>query len=182
MTSAKRRLLNRAACLVMMILMVVALAVPCLADDLTQVPGTHMVACETCGETGVCQECRGFNPACEVCGGTFQCPDCGGVGYVEANSRFYNTIWALLPPVIAILLALLTKEVYSSLIIGILAGALMYANFNLETALNHALTGGVVASLSDAYNVGILVFLVVALISLVVYNVLPSIKNEEDFQ
>lgn len=79
----------------------------------------------------------------------------------EYSSPFYSTVWSLLPPVIAIALALITKEVYSSLAIGILAGAVLYANFNPEMALNHALSDGIVASLSDSYNVGILVFLVI---------------------
>ena len=73
----------------------------------------------------------------------------------------YQTAWSLLPAVIAIGLALITKEVYSSLFIGILTGGLMYANFNLEITLNHVLNDGIASVLSDAYNVGILVFLVV---------------------
>ena len=73
---------------------------------------------------------------------------------------FYASIWSILPPVIAIVLALITKEVYSSLFIGILSGALLYANFNFEGTLMHALEDGFVASLSDSYNVGILIFLV----------------------
>ena len=73
---------------------------------------------------------------------------------------FYATIWSILPAIIAIILALLTKEVYSSLFVGILSGALLYANFNFEGTLNHIVSGGFVASLSDSYNVGILLFLV----------------------
>ena len=73
---------------------------------------------------------------------------------------FYATIWSILPALIAIILALLTKEVYSSLFIGIVSGALLYANFNFEATINHVVSGGFVASLSDAYNVGILLFLV----------------------
>ena len=73
----------------------------------------------------------------------------------------YGTFWALLPPVIAILLALLTKEVYSSLFIGILVGGFFYANGNPEVALNHIMVDGVIGSLSDSWNVGILVFLVI---------------------
>jgi len=73
----------------------------------------------------------------------------------------YGTFWALFPPVIAILLALLTKEVYSSLFIGILVGGFFYANGNPEVAINHILVGGVIGSLSDGWNVGILVFLVI---------------------
>lgn len=82
-------------------------------------------------------------------------------GDAESPSRFYNTAWSLLPPVIAIGLALITKEVYSSLFVGILTGGLLYSNFNLEGAVLRAFNDGIVASLSDAYNVGILIFLVI---------------------
>lgn len=80
----------------------------------------------------------------------------------------YATFWALIPPIVAIALALLTKEVYSSLFIGIFIGGLFYSNFSIEGALNHILTDGIVTVLSDKYNVGILVFLVVlgAIVSL----------------
>ncbi len=76
----------------------------------------------------------------------------------------YSTPWALLPPVIAIVLALITKEVYSSLFVGILAGGLLYANFNLELMMNTIFFhegGGMVYKLADSWNVGILIFLVV---------------------
>ena len=73
---------------------------------------------------------------------------------------FYASIWSLLPAIIAIALALITKEVYSSLFVGVFAGGLLYANFNLETTLNHVVKDGFIASLSDSYNVGILIFLV----------------------
>ena len=76
-------------------------------------------------------------------------------------SRMYATIWALVPPVVAIVLALITKEVYSSLFIGIIAGGLFYSNFNLEKAYTTIINDGFIASLSSAWNVGILIFLVV---------------------
>src|SRR5699024_5392279 len=69
--------------------------------------------------------------------------------------------WALLPPVVAIGLALITKEVYSSLFIGILVGGLLYSGFNFEGTVLHVFEDGIVSVLSDSYNVGILVFLVV---------------------
>ena len=72
-----------------------------------------------------------------------------------------QTAWSLVPPVIAIALALITKEVYSSLFIGIISGALLYSGYNFERTLNHIFTDGVIAVLSDSYNVGILVFLVI---------------------
>ena len=74
---------------------------------------------------------------------------------------FANSIWALLPPVIAIALALFTKEVYSSLMIGILAGGLLYAQFNPVMAMQHVFVDGMIAQVADPWNVGILIFLVV---------------------
>lgn len=79
----------------------------------------------------------------------------------EYTSPMYATFWALIPPVIAITLALITKEVYSSLFVGILVGGLFYANFNPELTLNHILVDGMIGVLSDSGNVGILLFLVI---------------------
>ena len=70
------------------------------------------------------------------------------------------TAWALLPPVVAIGLALVTKEVYSSLFIGILIGGLLYRGFGFEGTLVHVFQDGFVGSVADSYNVGILIFLV----------------------
>ena len=75
----------------------------------------------------------------------------------------YSAFFSLLPPVIAIVLALNTKEVYTSLLVGIASGALLYANGNLELALNTLFfneDGGMITKLSDSGNVGILAFLV----------------------
>ena len=72
----------------------------------------------------------------------------------------YATFWALLPPIIAIALALITKEVYSSLFIGIIVGGLLYAGGSFTGTLEHIFNEGMIAQLSDAYNVGILIFLV----------------------
>ncbi len=72
----------------------------------------------------------------------------------------YATFWALFPPIVAIALALITKEVYSSLFIGILVGGLFYSNFSFVGTLEHIFTEGMIAQLSDSYNVGILLFLV----------------------
>ena len=85
----------------------------------------------------------------------------------------YSTIGALLPPVIAIALALITKEVYSSLFVGIAIGALLYANGNLELALNTMLfneDGGMITKLADSWNVGIIVFLVILGIMVALMN------------
>ncbi|MCR5731360.1 MAG: Na+/H+ antiporter NhaC family protein [Sphaerochaetaceae bacterium] len=72
----------------------------------------------------------------------------------------YGTFWSLLPPIVAIALALITKEVYSSLFIGIVLGGLFFAGPSLTGVMNHVVNEGFVASLADSYNVGILIFLV----------------------
>ena len=88
-------------------------------------------------------------------------PRRGGQNQKEGNAMFVNTAWALLPPIIAIGLALITKEVYSSLFVGILAGGLLYAGFNPVVTMEHVFVDGMIGSLSDAWNVGILIFLVI---------------------
>ncbi len=73
----------------------------------------------------------------------------------------YASFWSLIPPIVAIALALITKEVYSSLFVGILIGGIFYSGFAFETTVTHVFQDGIVGVLSDSYNVGILVFLVV---------------------
>jgi len=83
----------------------------------------------------------------------------GGEGE-EYVSNMYATAWALIPPVVAIVLALITKEVYSSLFVGIVVGGLFYANFNPVKAYTTIINDGFIAKVADAWNVGILIFLV----------------------
>ncbi len=85
---------------------------------------------------------------------------------IEYVPNMYATFWALVPPLVAIILALITKEVYSSLFIGIVIGGLFYGNifqtgFSAEKSILHIFEDGIVGVLSDPYNVGILIFLVV---------------------
>ncbi len=80
---------------------------------------------------------------------------------MEYTPALYATAWAVLPPLIAIGLALITKEVYSSLFIGVLTGAILYAGADFAGIANHVLSDGLIASLSDGWNVGILIFLVI---------------------
>ena len=93
---------------------------------------------------------------------------------VEYSSRFYSTIFSLLPPVIAIALALITKEVYSSLFVGILVGGGLYAfgpnGFSVETMFNTIMTDGFIGKLADTWNMGIIIFLVVLGIIVVLMN------------
>ncbi|MDO4632872.1 MAG: Na+/H+ antiporter NhaC family protein [Eubacteriales bacterium] len=72
-----------------------------------------------------------------------------------------QSFWALVPPIVAIALALITKEVYSSLFFGIVTGALLYSGYNFEGTINHVFADGVISVLSDRWNVGILCFLVI---------------------
>ena len=72
---------------------------------------------------------------------------------------FVGTVWALLPPVIAIVLALITKEVYMSLFIGVVTGALLYTNFSPVGTIE-AIFEVMMEKLGDSWNVGILIFLV----------------------
>ena len=82
--------------------------------------------------------------------------------------ELYATFWALIPPVVAIGLALITKEVYSSLFIGILVGALFYSGFSFEGTVLHIFQDGVISVLTSESNVGILIFLIIlgAMVSL----------------
>ena len=77
------------------------------------------------------------------------------------DMEFYGTAWALLPPIIAIILALITKEVYSSLTAGVIVAGLFYARFSIVGAVKHIYSNGIVAVITDEYHVGILIFLVV---------------------
>ncbi len=84
-----------------------------------------------------------------------------------------GTLWSLFPPVIAIGLALITKEVYSSLFVGILSGGIIYAvasGTGFEGTFKAVVQDGLITNLSNAYNVGILVFLVVLGIMVVLMN------------
>ena len=75
--------------------------------------------------------------------------------------QLFGTFWALVPPLVAIALALITKEVYSSLFVGILIGGAFWSGFKPEATILHVFQDGVVGVLTDSYNMGILVFLVI---------------------
>lgn len=87
---------------------------------------------------------------------------------VRTEHSAYATFWAIFPPLLAILLALITKEVYSSLFIGIVSGGLIYSKFDFEGTVTHVFSDGFISSVADAYNIGILIFLVLlgALVSM----------------
>ena len=79
---------------------------------------------------------------------------------IRTETKCFGTWWAIFPPLLAILLALVTKEVYSSLFIGIVAGGLLYSGFSFEGTVTHVFSDGFVKSMANPYNVGILAFIV----------------------
>lgn len=80
---------------------------------------------------------------------------------VFEHMQVKDTAWALTPPIIAITMALITKEVYSSLFLGMLTGAMLSMDFDPENGFNMLFVNGIMKVLADQWNVGILVFLVV---------------------
>ena len=84
--------------------------------------------------------------------------------------EFIGTFWALVPPLVAIILALITKEAYSSLFIGILVGALFYTGFAPVATLDTILNDGFIAALADSWNAGIFFFLVLLGIMVALVN------------
>ncbi len=122
-------------------------------------PAQNNLKCDECGGTGMVDAAQ-----CEVCGGT-------GVGEEAADSNYYSTFMSLAPPVIAIVLALVTKEVYSSLFIGVLSGALLYSNFKPIEAIDAIINDGLIANIGDSWNAGILIFLVLLGIMVALVNV-----------
>ena len=90
--------------------------------------------------------------SCPDCSGSAECETCAGEGSV------IGSLWALFPPLIAIGLALITKEVYSSLLIGILSGALLSSNFSFAGTLDFTINDGLISAVAD--SAGIFIFLV----------------------
>ncbi len=82
----------------------------------------------------------------------------------------YGTFWALVPPIVAIVLALITKETYSSLFVGIVVGALFVGGFNPVDSLNSMLNDGFIGAIADGWNAGIFMFLVLLGIMVALIN------------
>ena len=95
--------------------------------------------------------------ACEGAGG--DCADCEGAGEVVASSMYYSTFMALIPPIVAIALALITKEVYSSLFVGIVLGAIFAANYSFAGTLDCIINDGLITTVAD--TAGVFIFLVI---------------------
>lgn len=113
------------------------------------------------------------NIPCPTCNGTGlyngdDCGDCDGSGVLTSQSRLAFSFWALVPPIVAIILALITKEVYSSLFVGIILGGLFYTNFRPIASLDTIINDGIVSAIAD--NAGIFLFLVILGIMVALIN------------
>lgn len=149
----KKKLLSR---LLMVVLAAVLVFFSVYAASHTE---KRIIDCEDCEGTGICHLCEDCGQACATCEGT---------GKVEAGSSLYSTFWALIPPVVAIALALITKEVYSSLFIGIVIGALFCSNYHPVAAMDTMINNGLIAAVAD--NAGIFLFLVILGIMVALIN------------
>ena len=101
------------------------------------------VATGAVNKTVTCPDCSGAGAECETCGGA---------------GEVVGSIWALLPPIIAIGLALITKEVYSSLFIGIVSGAVLAADFSFTGTMDNVINTGLISAVAD--TAGIFIFLI----------------------
>ena len=104
--------------------------------------------------TMACADCEGAGAIEEAA-----CETCGATGKVAADTPYYATWMALLAPVIAIALALVTKEVYSSLVIGIVVGGLLVSNFDIVKTFDNVMQAGFIEAVSG--TAGIFIFLVI---------------------
>ena len=140
----------------------------------------HALPCADCSGAGAvdgedCGTCEGAGTVTviglaedeAIAGGKTACETCAGTGEVAPESGYYSTFMGLFPPLVAIALALITKEVYSSLFIGILLGGLLTANWHPVTALDNLLNEGLISAVSG--TAGIFIFLVIlgAMVALV---------------
>lgn len=143
-------------------------SIAAFADELTAAPAGETVAVDVDGEVVEYDLSSDEDAAAYVDGyadnltndSNFETNIQTAIGKVRESIKQYATFWALLPPIIAIVLALITKEVYSSLFLGILAGGLIYSNFNFETTVVHVFKEGFIDTVADSYNIGIIIFLV----------------------
>ena len=150
MKSSKKLL----AILMLVLILASVLTIAVFADGDSGSSAVTHITCTTCEGTGE------FNGD--------ECGECGGTGVLESDSYMAFTFWALVPPLVAIILALITKEVYSSLFIGVLLGSLFYSNWGPVKALDATINDGLIASISD--NAGIFLFLVILGIMVALIN------------
>ena len=139
------------------IVLILLLAIVCVIviGGVTNRDTVRMQICDECegaGTVTVADYSRGEETE-------FVCATCEGTGEVPSGSSVYGTFWALVPPIVAIALALITKEVYSSLFIGIVLGGLMYSNYNFSGTVDAVVNDGLIGAVAD--GAGIFIFLVI---------------------
>ena len=164
------------------LIIVVALAVVVVLGVVLKT--TSQIDCPDCEGTGYilahCEECAGLGfiednnvkADCTVCAGNggaaaLECEGCACTGKI-AGSWYYSTFMALVPPIIAIALALITKEVYSSLFIGIVAGGLFASNYAPLGTVDYIINDGLISAVSS--TAGIFIFLVILGIMVALVN------------
>ena len=164
----KKSILGKGIAIVLALAVVVVLAITLKAQT--------TVDCEVCGGTGqvasLCESCGGLGGDCADCGGTGgyavnACDACEGVGTVTAESPYYSTFVALVPPLIAIALALITKEVYSSLFVGIVAGGLFASNYSFLGTMDKVINNGFIDAVAGQAGIFIFLILLGILVALV---------------
>jgi len=141
----KKQTLIKAIAIAVTVIVVIALGFVLKSNSLTP--------CGDCEGYGVVSSFNEEAKAFE----TVECENCGGKGEY-ASSMYYSTFMALVPPLIAISLALITKEVYSSLFIGIVAGALFASNFSAISTVDYIVNDGIISAVAG--QAGIFIFLV----------------------
>lgn len=137
--------MNRSRRIITVLLLVIMAAALLSVTAFAEGDAAASISCPTCNGTGV------FSGA--------ECGDCEGAGVLTSDSSMAFSFWALVPPIVAIVLALITKEVYSSLFVGIVLGGLFYTNFSPITGLDAIVNEGMVPAVAD--NAGIFLFLVI---------------------
>ena len=142
------------AIILLLIMMVSMFAITAFASGSNDSDAAASITCTTCEGTG------------EIDGA--DCDTCGGTGILESDCAMAFSFWSLVPPLVAIILALITKEVYSSLFIGVVLGGLFYANFNPATSLDAVINDGLICAVQD--SAGIFIFLVVLGIMVAMIN------------
>lgn len=137
--------MNRSRRIITVLLLIIMAAALLSVTAFAEGDAAASISCPTCNGTGV------FSGA--------ECGDCEGAGVLTSDSSMAFSFWALVPPIVAIVLALITKEVYSSLFVGIVLGGLFYTNFSPITGLDAIVNEGMVPAVAD--NAGIFLFLVI---------------------
>ncbi len=122
--------------------------------------------CGTCESEGTVVV-KALNNSEELSAAKAICETCGETGKVPAESNYYATIVALLAPLIAIVLALITKEVYSSLFVGIVIGGLFATNFSPIKTVDAVVNNGLIGAVSDLAGIFLFLVLLGVLVALI---------------